>query len=188
MHPTVSRPRPPSGFEPPADAPSNAPPEAPLYEKSSPFTSPNLSDLIDRARSSLATILPTVPEFSTLPGSPPTVKSPGRSMARLGPAEPLRPAPLPVSTRTEQPPGSDSGSNDDSGEEEAYEIESILSHHLSDPRTHPPDIDGDVPVMLYRVKWLGYDEPTWEPAASFDDPSVIRDYWRRVKDKRRSGA
>lgn len=47
----------------------------------------------------------------------------------------------------------------DLAEEEWY-IEGILDHHLSDPRTHPPEF-GDKPVMLYQVKWEGYEEPTW---------------------------
>jgi hypothetical protein len=60
-----------------------------------------------------------------------------------------------------------------------YFIEAILAHHMSDPRTHPAEF-GKSPVMLYQVKWEGYDEPTWEPMESFEDPSIVLDYRRRV--------
>ncbi|KAF2763867.1 hypothetical protein EJ03DRAFT_49961 [Teratosphaeria nubilosa] len=64
-------------------------------------------------------------------------------------------------------------------EEEGYEIEAILAHELSDPRTHAPDL-GREAVMLYKVKWKGYQNPTWEPVGSFDDLDVVNEYRVRV--------
>ena len=69
---------------------------------------------------------------------------------------------------------------DESGaqEEEEYEVERILGHHTSDPRTHPSEL-GSKPVMLYRVKWRGYEEPTWEPISSFEESSMLQAYNKR---------
>lgn len=77
-----------------------------------------------------------------------------------------------------EPEAAQPASEDESGEE-AYFIEAILGHHLSDPRTHGKGI-GKKPVMLYKVKWEGYEEPTWEPIESFEDPSIVMAYRRRV--------
>ncbi|KAK5133229.1 hypothetical protein LTR08_008064 [Meristemomyces frigidus] len=72
------------------------------------------------------------------------------------------------------------GDDDDEEEEEGtYEIEAILAHHMSDPRTHGPDF-GKKPVMLYQVKWNRYDGTTWEPMDSFEDRDVVHRYRRRV--------
>jgi len=70
------------------------------------------------------------------------------------------------------------GSGDELDEDEWF-IESVLDHRLSDPRTHPSDF-GSEPVMLYLVKWEGYEEPTWEPVESFGDEQVVADYRKRV--------
>ena len=70
---------------------------------------------------------------------------------------------------------SDADTNDEDDEEfeeDEYEVEAIIGHHLSDPRTHPPKL-GKKPVMLYRVKWKGWDDPTWEPASSFGGDTVL---------------
>lgn len=63
-------------------------------------------------------------------------------------------------------------------EDEGWEIEKILAHHMSDPRTHP----GKPQTMLYRVKWAGFDESqtTWEPKESFPDVDILNAYRRRV--------
>ena len=53
-------------------------------------------------------------------------------------------------------------------DEEVYDLEKIVSHHLSDPRTHPKAL-GKKQVMLYQVRWKGWEETTWEPEDSFDD-------------------
>ena len=63
-------------------------------------------------------------------------------------------------------------------DEDEYEVEGIVGHHLSDPRTHPPEL-GHKPVMLYRVKWKGFEELTWEPATSFEDISILQTYNKR---------
>lgn len=68
--------------------------------------------------------------------------------------------------------------SEDLGEGE-FNVEAILAHHLSDPRTHPKEL-GKKPVMLYHVKWEGWEEPTWEPASSFVDPEVVGEYERAV--------
>jgi len=73
---------------------------------------------------------------------------------------------------------SDSEASDES---EAYEIEAILSHRWSDPRTHNDPTLGNKPVMLYQVKWVGYDEPTWEPRSSFEDDEVLESYYAMVE-------
>ncbi|KAF4553517.1 Hypothetical protein D9617_7g032460 [Elsinoe fawcettii] len=73
---------------------------------------------------------------------------------------------------------SPSSSDSDQG---SYEIERILSHHFSDPRTHPPEL-GKKPVMLYQVIWAGYDETTWEPEESFDDKTIVARYLKGVRE------
>ncbi|CZT25091.1 uncharacterized protein RCC_10820 [Ramularia collo-cygni] len=65
---------------------------------------------------------------------------------------------------------------DDELDEGEYFVEAIQAHHMSDPRTHP----GKERVMLYHTKWEGWDEMTWEPAASFPDQSVVEEYRRRA--------
>ncbi|EMC98722.1 hypothetical protein BAUCODRAFT_145754 [Baudoinia panamericana UAMH 10762] len=57
----------------------------------------------------------------------------------------------------------------------SFEIEAIVAHHMSDPRTHRPEY-GKHPVMLYQVKWKGYNNTTWEPIESFEDLSIVNDY------------
>ncbi|KAK3702216.1 hypothetical protein LTR37_015048 [Vermiconidia calcicola] len=74
-------------------------------------------------------------------------------------------------------PASDDQPMDDDGE---YEVESIIAHHLSDPRTHPPQL-GKTPAMLYRVKWKGYKELTWEPVSSLKGTTILQDYNRRFE-------
>lgn len=61
-------------------------------------------------------------------------------------------------------------------EEGEFFVERIIAHHLSDPRTHP----GLPQTMLYQTKWEGFDELTWEPAASFPDYSVVQEYRKRA--------
>lgn len=73
------------------------------------------------------------------------------------------------------PPDADSGS--DSEDSEVFAVEKILAHGLSDPKSHDKSVHGEKPVMLYHVKWEGYDETTWEPATSFQDTTVLQEYW-----------
>jgi len=65
-------------------------------------------------------------------------------------------------------------------ESDEWTIEAILGHHLSDPRTHPREF-GKQAVMLYQVKWEGFDEPSWEPVESFPDRSIVEEYEREVR-------
>lgn len=67
---------------------------------------------------------------------------------------------------------------DDDGDEEQFEVENILDHRLSDPKTHPRGL-GSRPVVLYQVKWRGFEELTWEPASSFEDKAVLQQYHTR---------
>jgi hypothetical protein len=60
-----------------------------------------------------------------------------------------------------------------------YVVEAILDHRKSDPRTHPSGSGDKRPVMLYQVKWEGYDEPTWEPIESFPARSIVLEYRER---------
>lgn len=48
----------------------------------------------------------------------------------------------------------------EASDDEEWFIEDVLAHSLSDPRTHPTSL-GHEPVMLYRVKWEGFEDPTW---------------------------
>ncbi|KAK4546552.1 hypothetical protein LTR36_001769 [Oleoguttula mirabilis] len=73
----------------------------------------------------------------------------------------------------------DSLNDDDELQEGEWIIEAVLAHHMSDPRTHAPEL-GKKPVMLYHVKWENFDEPSWEPIESFPDRSVVEAYQRRL--------
>lgn len=73
----------------------------------------------------------------------------------------------------------ESDNEDEDVAEDEFEIDAILAHHMSDPRTHQPEL-GRKPVMLYQVKWVGWDQPTWEPEESFGDLSLVREYQRRA--------
>ncbi|KAK1815899.1 hypothetical protein LTR12_009684 [Friedmanniomyces endolithicus] len=90
----------------------------------------------------------------------------------------LRPAAEPVAT-TEKSSDDESDSNDAGSLDGTYIVEAITAHHLSDPRTHAPEF-GKKPVMLYKVKWEGYEGHTWEPTDVFEDRSVVREYRARV--------
>jgi hypothetical protein len=51
-------------------------------------------------------------------------------------------------------------------QDNVYEIQSIDKHR------------GTVGAYEYYVKWKGYRARTWEPAASFLDDKLIKDYWK----------
>lgn len=80
---------------------------------------------------------------------------------------------------------SDSESEDDSDSSEVYTVEKILAHNKSDPRSHNKSVHGEKPVMLYQVKWEGYDDTTWEPATSFQDTDVLQEYWAQQAQKQK---
>jgi hypothetical protein len=63
--------------------------------------------------------------------------------------------------------------------DDEYFVEAILAHAESNPVTHPAHLGKD-PVMLYKVKWEGWSDPTWEPETSFSNMDVVREYQRRV--------
>ncbi|KJX97200.1 hypothetical protein TI39_contig531g00009 [Zymoseptoria brevis] len=63
-----------------------------------------------------------------------------------------------------------------SDEDSGYEVEAILGHHMSDPRTHP----GKPATMLYKVKWVGFKQTTWEPAPSLSSTTLLKQYQKRV--------
>ena len=47
-----------------------------------------------------------------------------------------------------------------------YEVQWIVSHR------------GEPGSYEYQVKWKNYNERTWEPASSFHDDLVIKNYWK----------
>lgn len=85
------------------------------------------------------------------------------------------------------PPDADSGSDSgsDSEDSEVFAVEKILAHGLSDPKSHDKSIHGEKPVMLYHVKWEGYDATTWEPATSFQDTDMLQEYWIQQAQKQK---
>ncbi|KAK5127865.1 hypothetical protein LTR85_004982 [Meristemomyces frigidus] len=89
--------------------------------------------------------------------------------------------------RSIQPDTYDASEEDrDELQEGEWNIEAILAHRMSDPRTHAPEL-GKKPVMLYKVKWENFDEPSWEPIESFPDRSVVEEYQRRVEQSAAGG-
>ncbi|KAK5108772.1 hypothetical protein LTR62_007832 [Meristemomyces frigidus] len=103
------------------------------------------------------------------------VTSSGPSLAKLLATAQQQPRLTEVKDSSDENQSSDDEEDDDG----AYEVEDILAHHLSDPRTHEPEF-GKQPIMLYEVKWRGYDGSTWEPFASFEDVSVVKRYRQKV--------
>jgi hypothetical protein len=79
----------------------------------------------------------------------------------------------------------DSESEEDSDGSEVYTVEKILAHNKSDPSSHNKSVHGEKPVMLYLVKWEGYDDTTWEPATSFQDDDVLQEYWSQQAQKQK---
>jgi hypothetical protein len=37
--------------------------------------------------------------------------------------------------------------------------------------------------LEYLIRWVGYDEPTWEPASEFKDTTVVVDFRTRYPNK-----
>lgn len=60
------------------------------------------------------------------------------------------------------------------GEDDIYQVESILDSDLIDGELH------------YLIKWVGYDDPkdyTWEPIAHLPNcAQLIMDYWQKHRD------
>lgn len=99
------------------------------------------------------------------------------------------PAQPPIASATQPPAAvelSSSGeSEDDELEDDVFVVEDILDHALSNPKTHPSHM-GKEPVMLYKVKWENWDDPTWEPETSFENADVIKEYQNRVAMKKKA--
>ena len=74
---------------------------------------------------------------------------------------------------------SEDSSEDGELQEDEYFVEAILAHAESNPVTHPAHL-GKEPVMLYKVKWEGWPDATWEPETSFSNMDVVREYQQRV--------
>ena len=120
---------------------------------------------------------------------------PGATRGQLGVAPMLNPTP--VSTLRSSPArntmtsivqpsaaalieGEESEDEEDELAEGEWIIKAILAHHMSDPRTHLAELRKK-PVMLYQVKWEGFDQPSWEPVESFPDRSVVQEYHQRIQ-------
>lgn len=96
-----------------------------------------------------------------------------------------QPQPKPVasimnpSAVTDEASSSEESSEDEELPEDEYFVEAILAHAESNPVTHPAEL-GKEPVMLYKVKWEGWPDVTWEPETSFSNMDVVREYQQRV--------
>ncbi|KAJ8578505.1 hypothetical protein ON010_g696 [Phytophthora cinnamomi] len=60
-----------------------------------------------------------------------------------------------------------------------YEVEAILDDRV------PLATGTEKAVREFRVKWVGYDEPTWEPAANLSCGGLLYDYLRRKRSEQR---
>lgn len=72
---------------------------------------------------------------------------------------------------------SESEEDEDSDDGSTFDIDEIVGHKLSDPKTHGLDYQ-KAPIMLYKVKWKGFEDHTWEPISSFVDPNIVNEYRR----------
>ena len=82
----------------------------------------------------------------------------------------LRPAsedPFPSQRRTDWQPPAIVG---ESGEEE-YDVEEILDERWKRA--------GRGRIHEYRVKWIGYSRPTWEPASAMEDTVALDRFEQR---------
>ncbi|GMF38630.1 unnamed protein product [Phytophthora lilii] len=53
-----------------------------------------------------------------------------------------------------------------------YEVEAILT---------PMSTSTERAVREFKVKWVGYDDPTWEPASNLSCGGLLYDYLRRKR-------
>ncbi|GMF41154.1 unnamed protein product [Phytophthora fragariaefolia] len=60
-----------------------------------------------------------------------------------------------------------------------YEVETIL-----DDKT-PLSTSTERPVREFLVNWVGYDEPTWEPASNLSCGGLLYDYLRHKRSEQR---
>lgn len=127
------------------------------------------------AKAKAADTATTAPRQASAPVKPSTAATTGAPNANPPTSK------NPRNQTLELDPTTDSEDEDDSSDpsSEFYTVETILAHNLSDPSTHDTSLHGTDPVMLYQVKWEGYDEPTWEPASSFQDEEMLEEYWAK---------
>ncbi|KAG2966095.1 hypothetical protein PC119_g24826 [Phytophthora cactorum] len=60
-----------------------------------------------------------------------------------------------------------------------FEVEAILDDRM------PLSTSTEQSVREFKVKWVGYDEPTWEPASNLSCGCLLYDYLRAKKCDRR---
>ncbi|GMF56429.1 unnamed protein product [Phytophthora fragariaefolia] len=60
-----------------------------------------------------------------------------------------------------------------------YEVEAILDDKI------PNSTSTSRAQRLFKVKWVGYDEPTWEPLSNLSCGGLLFDYLRNKKRERR---
>jgi hypothetical protein len=90
---------------------------------------------------------------------------------------------IPNRSAAAKAPSSAAESDDDELPADEYVVQAILGHGLSKPIEHPNHA-GKKAVMLYKVKWEGWEAPTWEPLSSFEGAiDVVRAYQEKVKMK-----
>ncbi|KAE8960771.1 hypothetical protein PR002_g30104 [Phytophthora rubi] len=58
---------------------------------------------------------------------------------------------------------------------EKFKVEAILGDEMSESTSNSRD------QRLFKVKWVGYDEPTWEPLANLSCGGLLFDYLRNKK-------
>ncbi|KAK5740343.1 hypothetical protein LTR17_004606 [Elasticomyces elasticus] len=150
-------------------------------KESKPISKPNEPKQNAVSQASQASKLPdratqTVAQSATKGGlagqTPrPAMQATASNVTKL--SNPMQTVVQPVAEMSED--SEDDESDDAEAEDGSYMVEAIVAHHLSDPHTHAAEF-GKQPVMLYKVKWKGYEGFTWEPSDSFEDRSIVRTY------------
>ena len=60
-------------------------------------------------------------------------------------------------------------------DEQEYEVERILNHR------------GKGSYLEYEVKWVGYEETTWEPAENLENSAeLVKEYWLIHNDRQQA--
>jgi hypothetical protein len=161
-------------------AKSQSPSESP--EPTSPATlpvrtSPRKSGL-SRTRSDISSS-PMIPLQVDEPASSSAEESEEEEKETSGPQAKPATSIMHPSAVVNEVSSSEESSDDGELPEDEYFVEDILAHAESNPLTHPAHL-GKEPVMLYKVKWEGWPEVTWEPETSFGNMDVVRQYQQRV--------
>lgn len=154
---------------------ARGPPSAPT----SPSSTSSLSDI------SLASIA-----IRATGASPPLSTASSRLVARQSTlaTQSARKPPIKIDHHNDGDESLSENDDDDDKDSasETYEMEAILAHAMSDPLVQRSDL-GKKSVRIYQVKWVGYDETTWEPLESFNDTSIVDDYWATVRMREKGG-